>query len=69
VKSSNVFVTSIAHIAMNNAAASISYFAIINNQLLANIGLTITMLVVVAILYYKKELSVFSKYFQIELAS
>ncbi len=67
VKSKSVFVTSIAHITMNNAAASFSYFAILNNQLLANIGLTLTMLAVVAILYWKKELSVFAEYFRPEV--
>ena len=54
VKSGSVFVTSIAHIAMNNAAASLSYFVIIQNQTLANLGLTLTMLIVVAIMFAKK---------------
>jgi membrane protease YdiL (CAAX protease family) len=54
VKSGSVFVTSIAHITMNNAAASLSYFVIIQNQTLANLGLTLTMLVVVAIMVAKK---------------
>jgi len=66
VKSESVFVTSIAHITMNNVSASISYFAILNNQLLANIGLTVTMLIVVAILYFKNEFSVFTTYFRFE---
>jgi hypothetical protein len=68
VKSKSVFVVSIAHITMNNVAASISYFAILKNQLVANIGLTLTMLIVVAILYYKKDLSIFSRYFEMEPA-
>jgi membrane protease YdiL (CAAX protease family) len=54
IKSGSVFVTSIAHIAMNNAAASLSYFVIIQNQTLANLGLTLTMLAVVAIMFAKK---------------
>jgi membrane protease YdiL (CAAX protease family) len=54
VKSGSVFVPSIAHIAMNNAAASLSYFVIIQNQTLANLGLTLTMLVVVGIMFAKK---------------
>lgn len=57
VKSGSVFVTSIAHIAMNNAAASLSYFVIIQNQLLANLGLTLAMLIVVAIMVSKKMLA------------
>lgn len=62
VKSESVFVTAIAHIAMNNSAQSLSYFAVIQNQVLANIGLTLTMIIVVAILYYKKELDIFAKH-------
>lgn len=50
VKSGSVFVTAIAHIVMNNAAAALSYFVVVENQLLANLGLTLTMLLVVVIL-------------------
>jgi membrane protease YdiL (CAAX protease family) len=64
VKSRSVWVTSLAHIAMNNSASSFSYFADIQNQTLANIGLALTMAVVVAVLYFKRELDVFPKYFQ-----
>lgn len=59
IKSQSVFVASLAHITLNNAAASFSYFVIVENQLLANLGLTLTMMVVVATLYLKKEFSVF----------
>jgi membrane protease YdiL (CAAX protease family) len=59
VKSRSVWVTSLAHIAMNNSAASFSYFALIQNQILANVGLTLTMIVVVSVLYFKKELDIF----------
>jgi len=54
VKSGSVFVTSIAHISMNNAAASLSYFVIIQNQTLANLGLTLTMLVLVISMVSRK---------------
>jgi membrane protease YdiL (CAAX protease family) len=54
VKSGSVFVTSIAHITMNNAAASLSYFVIIQNQTLANLGLTLTMLVIVISMVSRK---------------
>jgi membrane protease YdiL (CAAX protease family) len=64
VKSKSVWITSVAHIAMNNSAASFSYFAIIQNQILANIGLALTMIIVVAVLFFKKELDVFQMYFQ-----
>jgi len=56
VKSGSIFVTSIAHIAMNNAAASLSYFVVIQDQTLANLGLTLTMLIVVAIMIFQKML-------------
>jgi membrane protease YdiL (CAAX protease family) len=66
IESGSVFVTSIAHIAMNNAAAALSYFVVIQNQTLANLGLTLTMLVVVVFMVSKKmfafgELSAFSE--------
>ena len=66
IKSQNIFVTSVAHITLDNAARSFAYFVILNNQLTANIGLTTTMLIVVAILYFSKEWEVFSKYFEKE---
>ena len=64
VKSESIWVASIAHIVMNNSAASFSYFAVIQNQIIANLGLTLTMLIVVAILYYKNELKAFKEYFE-----
>ncbi len=63
VDSRSVFVTSIAHITMNNAAASFSYFAIIENQLAANLGLTLTMVGVAAVLYLKNGFAAFREYF------
>lgn len=65
VKTKSVFVTSISHIVMNNSAASFSYFAVIQDQVLANLGLTLTMIIVVALLYYTKQLDIFGKYFSI----
>jgi membrane protease YdiL (CAAX protease family) len=64
VKSKSVWVTSLAHIALNNSAASFSYFAVVQNLVLANIGLALTMMIVVGVLYYKKELDIFPKYLQ-----
>ena len=63
VKSRSVFVAALAHIALNNSAQSFSYFAVLQNQALANVGLTLTMVLVVAALYYRKELAVFATYF------
>lgn len=63
VKSESVWVTSLAHIVLNNSAAAFSYFVIIENQFLANLGLALTMVIVVVILYLKKAPEVFQKYF------
>lgn len=63
VKSRSVWVTSVAHIVMNNSAASFSYITVLQNQALANFGLTLTMLIVIAVLFYRKELGVFEAYF------
>jgi len=64
VKSRSVWVTSFAHIAMNNSASSFSYFAVLQDQFLANIGLSLTMLIVILFLYYKNELKAFKEYFE-----
>jgi membrane protease YdiL (CAAX protease family) len=58
-KSRTIWVVSLAHAAFNNGARSLSYFARVENQLLANLGLTVTMLAVVAVLYFRKDLEVF----------
>lgn len=60
VKSKSVWVTSLAHIVLNNSAQSLSYFTVVQNQLLANLGLVITMMIVIAVLYYRRELGVFA---------
>ena len=50
-------------IVMNNSTTSFAYFAIVQNQVLANLGLTLTMMIVVAILYHRKEFTVLTEYF------
>ena len=64
VKSRSVWVTSVAHITMNNSTSSFSYFAVLQDQFLANIGLSLTMLIVVLFLYYKNKLKTFKEYFE-----
>ena len=64
VKSGSVWVTSLAHIALNNSGMSLSYFTVLQNQILANLGLALTMIIVVAVLYFRKELGIFQGYFQ-----
>ena len=63
VKSRSVWVTSFAHIAMNNSAAAFSYFVVLQNQLLANLGLALTMVIVAIILYQKNLLGAIEDYF------
>ncbi len=58
VKSRSVFVTSVAHIAMNNASAALSYYVILRNQLLANVVTSGVMVAVVGILYLGHELRI-----------
>jgi MFS family permease len=60
----SAWVTSLAHIGMNNFAASFSYFAVVPYRILANVGLALTMIIVVAVISFMKELDVFQEYFQ-----
>lgn len=63
VKTRSVWVASFAHIVMNNSASAFSYFAVIQNQLLANIGLMTAMIIVAVVLYRKNVFGVFEDYF------
>lgn len=56
-KSRSIFVPSIAHIALNNAARSFSYFVLIQDQFTANMAQSLVMVLIVAFLYYRKELN------------
>lgn len=55
--------TSLAHIVLNNSAASFLYFVVIENQILANLGLALTMVIVAVISYLAKGREVFREYF------
>lgn len=66
VKTRSVWIASFAHIVMNNSASAFSYFVVIQNQLLANLALTLTMIIVAVILYRRGVLGVFEEYFQTE---
>ena len=57
-KSRSIFVPSIAHIALNNAARSCAYFVVIQNQFTANLVQYLVFVLLAAFLYYKKELNV-----------
>jgi hypothetical protein len=61
-KSRSIFVPSIAHIAMNNASRSLAYFVVIQNQFTANLVQYMAMVLVIAFLYYRKELKVIPEF-------
>ena len=62
-KSGSIWVVSLVHAVFNNGSRSFSYFAKVENQLLANVGLAVTMLGVVVFLHSKKEFKVFEEFF------
>lgn len=66
VKTRSVWIASFAHIVMNNSASAFSYFAVIQNQLLANIGLALTMVIVAVVLYRRNVFETFEEYFRNE---
>jgi uncharacterized protein len=57
-KSRSIFVPSIAHITLDNAARSMSYFIVLQNQFTANLATNLTMVLVLAVLYFTKELRI-----------
>jgi membrane protease YdiL (CAAX protease family) len=61
-KSGSIWVASFVHAVFNNGSRSFSYFANVENQILANLGLMITMLAVVAFLYHRKEFRIFKQF-------
>jgi hypothetical protein len=63
VRSESIWVVSLAHIAVSNASRSFAYFIVLQDQLLANLELVLPMVLVVAVLYWTKELDIFKEYF------
>lgn len=59
VKSASILVVSFAHVVVNNASRSLSYIVILDDQLVANLGLSIAGGVVVLALAWSGELRVF----------
>jgi hypothetical protein len=47
---------------MNHASRTFTYFVVITNQFIANLAQYLAMVVVVAWLYYKKELHIIPEY-------
>ena len=63
VRSKSIFVVSIAHIAMNNASMALSYFAVIRDQFLGNLGTVLVMALVVGFLHQTGKFRIFQEYF------
>jgi len=61
-KTKSIFVPSIAHIAMNNAMRSLAYFAVIQNQLVADLMQYLAVVLVIVILYTRNELEVIPEF-------
>lgn len=61
-KSGTIWVPALAHAVVNNASRAFAYFVKIEDQLLANLGLTLTMAAVVALLFRRGEFKVFSPF-------
>lgn len=64
IKTETIWVAALTHITLNNSAGSFGYFAVIKNQTIANVGLTVTMIIVIAILFYFGKLKIFDEYFK-----
>ncbi len=61
-RSKSIWVASFVHAVFNNGSRSFAYFAKVENQLLANIGLAATMLVVAVFLFRRGELRTFTEF-------
>jgi membrane protease YdiL (CAAX protease family) len=59
VRSGSVWVAAFAHIVLNNAQASLSYFFVLRDQTRANLALALTMALVVALLAATGRLGIF----------
>lgn len=66
VRTRSVWVAAFAHIVMNNSGSAFSYFAVVQNQLLANLGLMVTMVIVAVVLYRRNVFGIFEEYFRNE---
>lgn len=66
VRTRSVWVAAFAHIVMNNSAAAFSYFVVVQNQLLANLGLMVAMVIVAVVLYRRHVFGIFEEYFRNE---
>lgn len=62
-ESGSIWVASFVHAVLNNASRSLGYFAVVENQVLANLALTAVMVAAVLLLYAQGRLKVFRGFF------
>ncbi len=60
-RSGSILVPSVAHISLNNAARSLSYFAVLRSQFAANLAQDLVFVIVVLSLYLSRELSLLTR--------
>jgi membrane protease YdiL (CAAX protease family) len=61
--SGSIWVASFAHAVLNNASRSLGYFAVVDNQILANLALTAVMIIAVILLAVRGRLRVIGEFF------
>ena len=61
--SGSIWVASFAHAVLNNASRSLGYFAVVDNQILANLALTAVMVIAVLVLAGRGRLRVIGEFF------
>jgi membrane protease YdiL (CAAX protease family) len=62
-KTGSIWITALAHITINNASQSLSYFLVLQDQLMANVATVLVMALVVGWLYWRRELDVIARAF------
>lgn len=62
-KTGSIWITAVAHITLNNASQSLSYFVVVQDNVLANAGTIVVMALVVGWLYQRGELTAIARAF------
>jgi membrane protease YdiL (CAAX protease family) len=67
VRSGSIWIASFVHAVFNNGSRSFSYLAKVEDQIMANLALTVTMAIIVGIMYIRKDFKVFPEFFSEEV--
>ena len=62
-KTGSIWITAVAHITLNNASPSLSYFVVVQDNFLANVGTVVVMALVVGWLYRRGKLAAIARAF------